>query len=357
MRLSLMFFSGALEARAADQYRVVLELAEFADRTGMSGLWLPERHFSTFGSPFPNPVPLLAAVAARTRRLTLRTGSLVAPLHDPLRMAEDLAVLDNLCDGRLEAGFASGWSPADFAFFPERYERRHALLFELVDQVQALWRGGLHEARSGSGEDVRVRALPRPVQPELTVWIAASQSVETFRSAGRRGEGVLTHVLDGNLRKLEDNIAAYREEFAATGRDPADGRVALMLHTCLGAVRDEVVELVRDPYRDYLKTITPLARGLATARKRGVDLDRMSARHVDQFATAHFQRALDGRSLIGTVDDARTTLKTVHELGVDEVACLVDFGLRGEQVRRQLPFLAELNEYVLNEQNPGGNLR
>ncbi len=241
-------------------------------------------------------------------------------------------------------GFASGWSPTDFAFFPDRYERRHAVLFELVDQVQALWRGGLHEARSGTGEIVRLRVLPRPVQPELTVWIAASQSIETFRSAGRRGNGVLTHVLDGNLQKLDENIKAYREEFAAAGRDPADGRVALMLHTYLGADRDEVIDLVRDPYREYLKSIAPLARGLATARKRGVDVDRMGARHVEQFARLHFQRALDGRSLIGTVDDARTTLKTFRELGVDEVACLVDFGLRGEQVFQQLPFLAELNE-------------
>ncbi|MFD5552485.1 MupA/Atu3671 family FMN-dependent luciferase-like monooxygenase [Streptomyces sp. NPDC127068] len=349
MRLSLMFFSGALEPSAADQYRTVLELAEFADREGFAGIWLPERHFSTFGAPFPNPVLLLAAVASRTERLTLRTGSLVATLHDPLRMAEDLAVLDNLCRGRLEVGFASGWSPDDFAFFPERYARRHALLFELIDQVRALWLGGPHDARSGDGEDIRVRALPRPVQQDLPVWIAATQSVETFRSAGRRGEGVLTHVLDGNLQKLTENIAAYRQEFAAAGRDPADGRVALMLHTFLGPDRDEVIDVVRDPYCDYLKTIAPLARGLATARNRSVDLDRLNARYLDEFVRAHFQRALDGRSLIGTVEDAQTTIKTVRELGVDEVACLLDFGLRGEQVRRQLPYLAELNESVARE--------
>lgn len=353
MRLSLMFFSGALESSAADQYQTILELAEFADREGFSGIWLPERHFSTFGAPFPNPVLLLAAVAARTQRLTLRSGSLVAPLHDPLRMAEDLAVLDNLCRGRLEVGFASGWSPNDFAFFPDRYERRHAVLFELIDQVQTLWRGGLHEARSGTGSDIRVRTLPRPVQQDLTVWIAAAQSIETFRSAGRRGERVLTHVLDGNLQKLEENIAAYRQEFAAAGRDPADGRIALMLHTFVGQDRDEVIEVVRDPYCEYLKSIAPLARGLATARNRGVNLDRLNARYVDEFVRAHFQRALDGRSLIGTVEDARTTIETARELGVDEVACLVDFGLRGEQVRQQLPYLAELNERVAQEPSRG----
>jgi natural product biosynthesis luciferase-like monooxygenase protein len=349
VRLSIMFFSGALAPSVADQYDTVLDLAEFADREGFAGLWLPERHFSTFGSPFPNPVVLLAAVAARTRRLTLRTGSLVVALHDPLRMTENLAMLDNLCRGRLEAGFASGWGPSDFAFFPERYERRHAVFFELIDQVRALWRGGLHDARSGTGEDIRVRALPRPVQPDLTVWIAAAQSIETFRSAGRRGERVLTHVLDGNLDKLAENIAAYRQELAATGRDPADGRVALMLHTFLGQDRDEVIEVVRDPYCGYLKTIAPLARGLATARNRGVDIDRLNARYLDEFVRAHFARAIDGRSLIGTVADATETIETLRALGVDEVCCLVDFGLSGEQVRTQLPYLAELNAKVAQE--------
>ncbi|MFF0572801.1 MupA/Atu3671 family FMN-dependent luciferase-like monooxygenase [Streptosporangium saharense] len=346
MRLSLMFFSGALAAGADEQYRTILELAEIADRRGFAGIWLPERHFSTFGAPFPNPLLLLAAVAARTERLTLRSGSLVATLHDPLRLAEELAVLDNLCGGRFEAGFASGWAPSDFAFFPERYERRHALLFELIDQVQSLWRGGLHDARSGTGEAIHVRPLPRPVRRDLPVWIAAAQSTETFRGAGRRGEGVLTHVLDGDLQKLGENIAAYREEFERAGRDPADGQVAVMLHTFVGPDRDEVVETVRDPYCEYLKHIAPLARGLATARRRSVDLNRLSAGHVDQFARLHFERALDGRSLIGTPKDALDTLGTMRDLGVDEVACLVDFGLRGQQVLQQMPYLGDVNDHV-----------
>jgi len=353
MRLSLMFFSGALEVKTDDQYQTILHLAEFADREGFGGIWLPERHFSSFGAPFPNPLLLLAAIAARTDRLTLRSGSLVATLHDPLRIAEDLAVLDNLCGGRLEAGFASGWLPSDFAFFPGRYEKRHALFFELIDQVQALWRGGLHDARSGTGENIHVRPLPRPVQQDLSVWIAAAQSIETFRSAGRRGDGVLTHVLDGNLQKLEENIAAYREEFESAGHHPASGRVAVMLHTFVGRDRDEVIDIVRDPYCAYLKTIAPLARGLATARNRSVDLNRLNARHVDQFVRVHFQRALDGRSLIGTPEDAVKTLKIMREIGVDEVACLVDFGLRGEQVRQQLPYLTELNDHVGHEPRQG----
>ena len=274
MRLSLMFFAGAMQGSAADQYETVLDLAEFADANGFCGIWLPERHFSTFGAPFPNPTLLLAAAAARTQRLTLRTGSLVAPLHDPLRMAEDLAVLDNLSRGRLEVGFASGWSPTDFAFFPDRYERRHAVLFELIDQVQALWRGGLHDARSGTGEPITVRSSPRPVQPDLPVWIAASQSIETLRTAGRRGDGCSptssTATCPSSRRTSPRTARSVRRPVAIP---PA--AVALMLHTLPRPDRDEVINVVRDPYCDYLKTIAPLSRGLATARNRGVDLDRL----------------------------------------------------------------------------------
>lgn len=353
MQLSLMFFSGALADTAHEQYEVILEMAERADRAGLAGVWLPERHFSPFGAPFPNPMLLMAAVAARTERLTVRSGSCVATLHDPLRMAEDLAVLDNLSDGRLEVGFASGWMPTDFAFFPERYERRHTLLFELVDEVRSMWCGGLHEARSGNGDPIRVRPFPRPIQRELPVWIAAAKSTETFRSAGRRGDGVLTHVLDGHLDGLKANIDAYREERAATDQDPDTGRVALMLHTYVGPDRDRVVDIVERPYCDYLKTIAPLARGLATARNREVDLDRLNRRHLDSFVKLHFRRALDGRSLIGTPDDALRTIATVAELGVTEVACLVDFGLRGTQVLDQLPYLEAVNQSLLQESTQG----
>jgi natural product biosynthesis luciferase-like monooxygenase protein len=339
-----MFFSGGLEARTEDQYRTIVDLAEFSDRAGFAGIWLPERHFSSFGAPFPNPLLLLAAIAARTEKLTLRTGSLVATLHDPLRMAEDLAVLDNLSGGRVEAGFASGWLPSDFAFFPERYAKRHALLFDLIDQVQALWRGELCPAQSGTGEDITVRALPRPKQSRLRVWIAAAQSAETFRSAGRRGEDVLTHVLDGNLEKLEENVATYREARESAGLDPRAGNVAVMLHTYVGPDRDEVVGTVRDPYCRYLKGIAPLARGLATARGRSVDVNRLNPRLVDQFVELHLQRALDGRSLIGTAEDARAAVETMRSAGADEIACLVDFGLTGDQVRQQLPYLTKVLE-------------
>lgn len=342
MQLSLMLFAGALAPTACRQYEIAIELAEFADREGLAGIWFPERHFTSFGAPYPNPMLILAALASRTRRLTLRTGSLVAPLHDPIRLAEELAMLDQLSGGRLETAFASGWHPNDYAFHPERYERRRESMFESIDVLKTLWRGDAYAARSGMGESIQIRTHPRPAQSLLPVWIAAAQNPETFRRAGERGEHVLTHVLDANLKLLADNIALYRQQREHAGHDPATGRVALMLHTFLGDDEAKVAATVRGPYGDYLKSIVPMAQGLASARARTVDLKKLNARQITQFVDCHYDRAVRGLSLIGTPDSARATLNTMHGLGVDEVACLVDFGVAGHHVLAQLPHLASL---------------
>lgn len=342
MQLSLMLFAGALASTAWKQYEIAIELAEFADREGLAGIWFPERHFTSFGGPYPNPMLILAAVASRTQRLTLRSGSLVAPLHEPIRLAEELAMLDQLSGGRIEAAFASGWHPNDYAFHPERYERRRELMFESIDLLAKLWRGDSYDVCSGLGEQVRIRTHPRPVQSRLQVWIAAALNPETFRSAGERGEHVLTHVLDGNLKLLADNIALYRRQREAAGHDPQTGRVALMLHTFLGEDEAEVAATVRGPYGDYLKSIVPMAQGLATARARNVDMRKLNARQIAQFVNCHYDRAVRGLSLIGTPSAAHETLNAMSDLGIDEVACLVDFGVDGRHVLAQLPYLASL---------------
>ncbi len=103
---SLMFFGGDEGKAAHDKYRTVIEAARFADAHGFAALWLPERHFTALGSLYPNPAVLHAALARETKHLRLRAGSVVLPLHDPIRVAEEWAVVDNLSEGRVEISFA-----------------------------------------------------------------------------------------------------------------------------------------------------------------------------------------------------------------------------------------------------------
>ncbi|HEY2739204.1 MAG TPA: LLM class flavin-dependent oxidoreductase, partial [Thermoanaerobaculia bacterium] len=145
---SLMFFAASdgagAEAQAApgfDKYRLVLEAAKFADRHGFASVSVPERHFTGFGCLYPNPAVLHAAVARETKRVRLRAGSVVLPLHNPIRVAEEWSMVDNLSGGRVELSFASGWNPDDFILAPGSYRDRQAEMVRGIRTVRQLWRG------------------------------------------------------------------------------------------------------------------------------------------------------------------------------------------------------------------------
>src|SRR5207248_7111708 len=106
MDLSLFYFADD-SAADGDRYRLLLEGAKFADAHNFTAIWTPERHFHPFGGLYPNPSVTSAAVAAITQKVQIRAGSVVLPLHDPLRVAEEWAVVDNLSAGRVGLSFAT----------------------------------------------------------------------------------------------------------------------------------------------------------------------------------------------------------------------------------------------------------
>ncbi|HHX90692.1 MAG TPA: LLM class flavin-dependent oxidoreductase, partial [Paracoccus sp.] len=166
-----LFYWGNDDGPGPRKYELLLEGAKFADNHGFSAVWLPERHFHAFGGPYPNPSVLGAAVAAVTRNIGVRSGSVVAPLHHPIRIAEEWAVIDNLTNGRVALGIASGWHPVDFVLRPENAPPNNkTAMFDTIDKLRKLWRGEAVEFDRG-GEMVPIQSLPRPVSKELTVWL------------------------------------------------------------------------------------------------------------------------------------------------------------------------------------------
>src|SRR5690606_7202103 len=119
MDFSLFYFAAEEAKVGAAKYRLLLEGTKYADNHGFAGIWIPERHFHSFGDQFPNPSVAAAAIAATTKNIRIRSGSVVLPLHDPIRVAEEWSMVDNLSDGRVELSLASGWHPNDFVFFPQ----------------------------------------------------------------------------------------------------------------------------------------------------------------------------------------------------------------------------------------------
>jgi natural product biosynthesis luciferase-like monooxygenase protein len=349
-----LFYWGNDSGAGRDKYRLLLEGAKFADKHGFDSVWTPERHFHAFGGPYPNPAVTGAAVAAVTENLAIRAGSCVLPLHHPARVAEEWAVVDNLSNGRVGLAFASGWMPEDFVLRPENVPPHNkAALVRDIEVVRKLWRGEkVDYALNGIG-DVGVLTQPRPVQKELPVWLTTAGNPETYREAARLGANVLTHLLGQSIDELAEKIAIYRQTLVETGRDPNQYKVTLMLHTLVGEDRDRVREMARGPMKDYLRSAAALIKQYAWAfpafkKPQGVsqpmdiDLQSLAPDELDAILEFAFLRYFEDSGLFGTVDDAMARLAQVAAIGVNDIACLIDFGISNENVLEHLTPLAEV---------------
>jgi natural product biosynthesis luciferase-like monooxygenase protein len=335
----LFYFSDNEDPSGQDNYRLFLQGVQQADELGFKAVWTPERHFTAVGAASPNPSVLSAAVAPLTRQIQLRSGSVVLPLHHPVRVAEEWAVVDRLSNGRVGLSFASGWVPDDFIFAPDTYACRGDTIAGLIGQVRALWRGELLVFRNGVGAGSEIRIRPRPVQPELPVWVTAASSAATFALAGQIGANILTATLNLSLEQIAENLTLYRDARARAGYDPASGIATVMLHTYVTPDAEAARAEAARHLHAYFKAQTALRQ--AVARDLGRDLAG-TERYMDRIVERSVQRYLDDKSLIGSPESCAPMVARLKAAGASEVACLIDFGVPADRVLDALPSLNRL---------------
>ncbi|GAA1602469.1 MupA/Atu3671 family FMN-dependent luciferase-like monooxygenase [Actinoplanes couchii] len=341
MDFGLFYFADDSGAAENDRYRLLLDGARFADENGFHAVWTPERHFHQFGGTYPNPSVTGAAIAATTSRVQVRAGSVVAPLHHPVRIAEEWSVVDNLSHGRAGVSFASGWHATDFALNPSAYQDRRTVMYERIEQVRALWRGESVEVVDGLGNPGQVRSFPPPVRGELPVWVTSVGDVETFRSAGRIRAGLLTHLLGQSPEQLAEKIVEYRKAATEASDGAWTGHVVAMVHTFLGEDDDAVREQVRPSLSAYMRSSLRL---ILSSDLGPEDVANLEADEIDFLVERAFEHYFDNIGLLGSVDKAQRIVANLAELGVDEVACLIDFGLPADEVLSGLTHLKVLRD-------------
>ena len=349
-----LFYWGNDDGVGPKKYELLLEGAKFADQHGFCAVWTPERHFHAFGGPYPNPSVTGAAVAAVTRNLAVRAGSCVTPLHHPARIAEEWAVIDNLTNGRVGLAVASGWQPDDFVLRPENTPPANkTAMLEGVETLRKLWRGEAVEFPTRSGAPFAVVTQPRPVSKELPVWVTTAGNPDTWKEAGALGANVLTHLLGQSIDEVADRIGIYHRALREAGHDPARHKVTLMLHSFLGADRELVRETAREPMKDYLRSAAGLIKQYAWAfpafkKPAGVsnpmqlDLQTLTDEELDGILDFAFRRYFEDSGLFGTVEDCLARVEQLKRIGVDEIACLIDYGIPTATVLEGLRPLAEV---------------
>ena len=351
-QFSVYYFGNYETEFSRNKYELLLEGAKFADEHDFVAVWVPERHFHAFGGFSPNPSVVAAALSRETKRLKIRAGSVVLPLHHPIRVAEEWSVVDNLSQGRVGISFASGWQPNDFVFAPEGYEKRHERMYQGIEIVKKLWRGESIQTLSGSGKEISVKLSPMPMQPELPLWLTGA-SERTFIKAGEMGTRVLSNLQDQTIEDLAKKITLYRDALARNGHDAESGHVTLLLHTYVVDDKDQAKQMARLPFYNYMKSSLGLMGNALKGRQgRPLDLAMISDDDLEYVLANGYERYINSAALIGTPDTCSAIVDRLIEVGVDEIGCLLDFGVDTGSVLESLPHLNELRQQYAKGKQP-----
>jgi alkanesulfonate monooxygenase SsuD/methylene tetrahydromethanopterin reductase-like flavin-dependent oxidoreductase (luciferase family) len=302
----------------ADLYRDHLEEAVLAEELGFDCVWVSEHHFSP-DAWNPSPFPFLAAVAARTERVRVGTYVLLLPLRNPVQVAEDAAVLDNLSRGRVDLGVGVGSSPEEFRSFGVPIENRLGRTFEALRIIERCFAGEKfsHAGKYYNFPDVHLTTVPvqRPGPPILV----AAMGEQSVRWTARRGY----HMAAGAGRGHERYLALLREN----GHDPATKEIASI----------------------------PIRLHLAETREKAWDECEAGLRQVLYFYRTH------GNPAAGTRGDSGEPLGALpplgrfrHVAGIGHGGAPFGVGTPDDALRALLPFRGRgLTHLSLNLHHPG----
>jgi alkanesulfonate monooxygenase SsuD/methylene tetrahydromethanopterin reductase-like flavin-dependent oxidoreductase (luciferase family) len=259
MQVGIQFFPDIdpEQKSARDYWQEALQLVGLCDQYGYSHVRTVEHYFHPYGGYSPNPIVFLAAAAQVTRRARLVTGAVLPAFGHPLKMAGELAMLDALCDGRLDVGFARAFLPHEFARFGVQLDESRARFDEGMEQVRLLLEqeNASHTGRFHSFRDVT--SLPRPTQrPRPPFFVAALATRESFERAGAGGHGVMAIPMAGGAMK--ELIDAYREARARAGH-AGPGTVMLAFHMFCHQDQQEAERIARGPLDRYLRSLVNAA--------------------------------------------------------------------------------------------------
>lgn len=310
-------------APASDLYRAALDMAEWGEQTGCVAVQVSEHHASSDGY-LPAPLVLAAAIAGRTRRLPIQVAALILPLHDPIEIAEQMAVLDLVSGGRVSYVVAVGYRAEEYAIFGRELRERGRRMDACLAALRSAFSGEPFDF-----EGRRVQVLPRPATPGGPLLLVGGNSAAAVRRAARFGLGMLTQGGDASLAPL------YRAECARHGNAPG-----LFLDPPADTVTSAfVAEDLDAAWRRLGPHLLHDAQMYAAWLPEGTSVSRSAARSVDEL------RAANGPYRIFTPDEAIAHIRARGVLLLQPLCGGIPPDLAWEQLhlieRRVLPALRE----------------
>lgn len=255
--LLTLFDHYAEDCSEEQYYKNFFAEVDHAEALGFDSIWIGEHHFCRYVCPSPQIIA--GAIAQRTKRMRIGTAIALLPHHDPIRLAEDYALVDLLSGGRLDFGVGRGFIKATYDGFNQDMGESRARFDECLEVIEGAWR---EPNFSYTGEFYRannVTILPRPLQrPAPPIFMAAALSPESFVAAGERGHSLMLAPFFQSRRTLKANVQLYRETLAKAGV-PADSvEIVAGYHSFV----DETPEIARSKWEDHYMRYLHFVGGL-----------------------------------------------------------------------------------------------
>ena len=300
----------AADQSPAQRYQDTIAQVQLADELGFDAAWLAELHFNSIFSVMPSPLMVGSAIAQTTSRIRIGTAVHLLPLHQPIRLAEEAAVLDVLSGGRSIFGIGRGAIPAHFQGYSVDYEEARDRFLEGLEMVLGMWG---QDDYSYQGKYSRVEGIslaPKPIQdPHPPVFIA-SNSADTFNLVGQLGHNILVAPTIVGVQGALSGLEAYRSELEENGHDPAQRDVNVTVHVNVAENGAQARSAFETTINNYLGTLrSGTGRGAALASK----LD--------------YETVLDEYAAVGTPGEVAEKLGKVKEMyDPDGIICWFNTG-------------------------------
>ena len=329
------------DSSTADYYDQCLRLAVRADELGYHSVKTVEHSFFDYGGHSPNPCVFLSAIAARTRRIRLITGAVIPAFHHPAHLGGDLAMLDNMSRGRLDAGFGRAFLPKEFEVYGVPMSESRERFEEAIGMIRRMW---VEERVNIKGkywnlEDVRL--MPRVVQkPHPPVWIAAISTEESFLYAARNGFNLMIVPYAGKPGQLQEFVRAYRRVWAESGHKPGAEQIQVAQFCYVAEKRDEAIRGFERICRKYLETFADAVvswQGKSSDQYPGYE--KMVASIL---ATTPEKIVQQGGAFVGTPDDVAKQIRDcIDAFGPIEPSMQISFGgSKDDEAFRTLELMA-----------------
>jgi alkanesulfonate monooxygenase SsuD/methylene tetrahydromethanopterin reductase-like flavin-dependent oxidoreductase (luciferase family) len=341
---TFFFFQAAPGQRHEDIIRNELTQVEWSEELGFDEVWFTEHHFIDYGLSV-DPATLASAAASRTRRVRIGLAAAILPFHHPLRLAEQMALVDILSDGRLDVGVGRGNRPAEFAGYRVPQQESRERFDETVDVMQRGWteeRFSYH-GRFFSFDDVRV--IPKPVQRPHPPLYQVCVTKDGIENTALRGWPMLNSVLFGPVDQLLTNRDTYVNTLEKSGRAP-DEIAALLARW--GVSRQIYVA---DTDAKALEQAKAAELWYQDSFRRFVIPERIEDAHptlqpaframAERLGKVTWEGLVAETLAFGSPDTVARHIEYMRSIGVGQVLCWMNFGgLPQDKVRRSMELFA-----------------